>query len=517
LDLTSSDGSLTLTGNSSTNTVNFQLSAALQTAISTNTTNVAANTTAIAGKVSKTGDTMSGRLAITNSTAGVTGTASSVVTGDANTVGFIVQGTTNPAVLPTNTFYASYVSSTTADSSSGSGTLTADVGSPTVSSGRLDMTGNSKRAHYASASNVPLTTSQPVTIQLKVTPNYNGSPGNFRCFWSLANSGNSNSRIMVGHNTSGHIAVLGFSTASAAGVVVVDCGAWGQVSGTTYEVEVSVDLTGTLRVFLDGTLIGTNTNMTAVGITACASNFYVGSTNDDFGDFYLDDIMVTTGIRHTANYVAPTVYGTAVAQAADLMRWNSPTTTLAKVDANGNFTAPSVIVSGATASKVAVLDSSKSVASSGIDSVTLSSALDPSLGSTFFDDFISASGGMAGAWANAVTGTGATMSVTGSAIATNRPGILICSGGTTATGIATLRQSFLAMAYSGGQAIFQAPVQVATLSAAADCEYVFRIGVETSSLRRLTRMTACGLSTTAPQTATSGSSARPPTAPEPAR
>lgn len=89
-------------------------------------------------------------------------------------------------------------------------------------------------------------------------------------------------------------------------VVNYTTGAWNPVSGTTYEIELNMDLiTGATRLFIDGTQLGTTQTGTSADWLSAADYMSIGDVNSGVNvnqNFTCYDMKVWNTIQHTADY-----------------------------------------------------------------------------------------------------------------------------------------------------------------------------------------------------------------------
>ncbi len=191
----------------------------------------------------------------------------------------------------------------------GLGTLTGTAfGSPTVSGGKLNLTGNvaNKYVDWSGTGN----SNHPTTgaWRFKYTPNYSGNPANLQQIITVsAAAGNIMNQMQLQHASSDGQLLLAthgsnsiFQTGGTGAF-----GIWVPVTGQTYEIEVNYDFTGAgaCRIFIDGvqkgsTLVGTATrNNTMALLRVGGSATYTGAVN-----FSIDDLHIFNSVQHTANY-----------------------------------------------------------------------------------------------------------------------------------------------------------------------------------------------------------------------
>jgi hypothetical protein len=200
------------------------------------------------------------------------------------------------------TFYNSFAS-LNANWSSGSGTGTAGNGA-VVSGGLLDLSGAAQRyLDYSATANADF--QQTGTVRLKVKPGYSGSPGQLQYLFTISESGASfRNMIVLEHLTSGNLQLRIYDQ-SAVNLVTSSLGAWSPVAGTTYEIELNLDLTtGATRLFINGVQLGstiavTGTRSSAIGLFRIGQYFSVQNVTNLLA---FDSVAVFNSVQHTANY-----------------------------------------------------------------------------------------------------------------------------------------------------------------------------------------------------------------------
>jgi len=326
MNLTSSDSTIGINGNSGTDTLSFILS-----------------------------PTIVKPMTFTNAATSGTPTNPFIInTGDPNTVGQQIIGNTTPPGTPANsTFYALYTTTINATNSGGTGTGTA-VGGAAISGSVLNLVGGTlKYVTYSATGNANFTSVG--SIQFKYTPNYTGSPASNRCLISIGQSGILNNLIQILHTSSGLMSVSLYD--STTGLIYDSTlAAWSPTSGQTYELELNLDCTAAAvsRFFIDGVQLGSNISSGGKTRTNAANLLYVGgsvySNGGGASDGKISDLVIKNVVNHTANYTAPTVYGGPTTQIANLSEWYAVAagSLLAKVDSAGKITAQNLALAAAT-------------------------------------------------------------------------------------------------------------------------------------------------------------------------
>lgn len=195
---------------------------------------------------------------------------------------------------------ASYTSSKDANWADGSTTST-DVGSPVITSNKLDCTGNNSTGVY-----YDVTGYDAGTIKFKYTPNYTGNPPNNVDVVGLEQASGNNNRVGLTHSPSGdnwRFWANNSSGGAEATATQVGANGVGLVSGTEYEIEFSWDAgTGDVYVFMDGTLYG-SINIGSWTRIEGSIRLYIGS-NPFYSkcDASFADVIYYDAVQHTTSY-----------------------------------------------------------------------------------------------------------------------------------------------------------------------------------------------------------------------
>jgi hypothetical protein len=204
---------------------------------------------------------------------------------------------------PTNaTFGATYTDNI--NGSWGNGGLNGTgIGSPTISGGKLELTGGTKYVSYDAVGNAD--TLQTGCIRIRYTPNYTGTPSASRAVFCISQGTTGNNVIYLYHATvSGY---LYFAINNSAGGPIIpetSFGVWSPVSGTEYEFELNFDITaGATRFFINGTQKGSTLVQTGTR-SGAVTLFRIGALYNTAmkADAYFNDIEIFTSVQHTANY-----------------------------------------------------------------------------------------------------------------------------------------------------------------------------------------------------------------------
>lgn len=211
-----------------------------------------------------------------------------------------------------STMAAKYTSTANLNWHKSGGSTTGTLnGAPTISGGKLVCTGT-QGVYYAR------NTATIETLKVKYTPNYTGAPPSNINILGNWNGTNNNDRFHLTHSPSGdNFRLILYNNAGSILISTVAVGgARNLVASTEYEIEAVIDsVAGTIRVFLDGVLIGTNSPGAWTRGTA-ASRYYVGASPAvyDRAEASFDDFIHFSNAQHTAGYtpgysVADTIYG----------------------------------------------------------------------------------------------------------------------------------------------------------------------------------------------------------------
>lgn len=173
-------------------------------------------------------------------------------------------------------------------------------GSPTVVSNRLQCFGVQGLSYGVTNSGVG-------AIKIKYKPNYTGSPSTNRNIILLANTATGHSRIALTHSPSGDNFRLG--VVNSTGVNIVSTVAIGPSNinlsaANTYEIEINWDnVTGVIRLFLDGNLHGTSSPGAWTHGTGSAS-LYIGASPVVYNtaNASFDDLIYFNAVQHTSAY-----------------------------------------------------------------------------------------------------------------------------------------------------------------------------------------------------------------------
>lgn len=199
------------------------------------------------------------------------------------------------------TFGATYTSSINGSWGNGDTTGTGNDGA-TVTGGKLDLTGYLNRyVDYAASGNLG-SNPQKGAIKLKYTPNYNGSPDNNQCLFTLGEAeGSSESIIQVLHLSNGNLFILA-NDENGANQLSNTILNFPATAGDEGELEVDWDLdVGKFWIFGSGFLIAE----IDISYTRGPNGFF--RLGNDQGassppNFFLNDVEIFDIAIHTANF-----------------------------------------------------------------------------------------------------------------------------------------------------------------------------------------------------------------------
>jgi len=193
----------------------------------------------------------------------------------------------------------------------GDGTTTAtDAGSPTITSGQLNLTGASGNyVTYDATSNADA--QQTLTVRFTLVPNYTGNPAATQTYFTISQAAASvNNEVKLYQLTNGNMTIL-VRDAAGATIIVSNFGAWSPTSGTSYEFELNLDITsGATRLFIDGvqqgsTIASTGTRGSSIGMLRIGAD---ANGANSAGDFKMDNFVVFDSIQHTAAHAGEIPY-----------------------------------------------------------------------------------------------------------------------------------------------------------------------------------------------------------------
>lgn len=184
-----------------------------------------------------------------------------------------------------------------------SGSLTAtQIGTPTLSGGRLSCTGGGNNA--VKYSNANIGSGNVGAFKLKYRPNYSGTPPVNTNIFEFKHPSNNNDRMLLFHGATG---VLRFTAYTSAGTIKHSAanfgGVWSPVAGTEYEIELNWDtIAGIVRLFVDGVLQG-SMPVSSYARGTDATDLHIGAgIVYTVADAQFDDIILFPAVQHTAGY-----------------------------------------------------------------------------------------------------------------------------------------------------------------------------------------------------------------------
>lgn len=179
-------------------------------------------------------------------------------------------------------------------------------GSPTISTGRI-------RCNTGNGVSWAKTTAAIETFKFRYAPLFTGTaPENINLVSSY-NGSNNNDRFLLTLSPSGNSLRLTLDNSSGGSVIAVatSLATWSPVSGVVYEFMVVLDsVAGTVRVFVDGILLGTNSPgpwtrggiLSADHVGSCPVTY--NASNGFYHDFITFDDAQETG-NYTPGYTVP--------------------------------------------------------------------------------------------------------------------------------------------------------------------------------------------------------------------
>lgn len=239
----------------------------------------------------------------------------------------LIQVASNQATLsdqgPSNgcTFFASMASTANADFSSGSPTATL-AGAATVAGGFLKLVGAGATAKWPGALNQPIV--QSGTLRFIVQPQYSGAPATHQILHTSNVAGAVTNLIQIYHAAG--TGVLHLIVNSTVSTIFDASAAWSPVSGTSYEIEADIDVTGgTSRLFINGVLLITGSGTGTRSSSGNQIAFGIDSNNATYTtNFWIKNFAMFPAVQHTAGYTAPSAVPTQQSYSTA-----SPTITLA--------------------------------------------------------------------------------------------------------------------------------------------------------------------------------------------
>lgn len=182
----------------------------------------------------------------------------------------------------------------------GNGDLAATAtGGAGISGGKLNLSGGGKYVTFDGVDNVSQL-GMLGCLQLRFTPDYNGSPSTNQVMVDLIDSGDtSKNRITLMHLGNGSFFLV-MNDSDGNNQLSNSIAPYDAVSGTEVELELSWDLANNIvRVFGEGFLVAEVT--TAFARTNTIDTIQVGDAD---ADFFERDLVFFDAVQHTANYTA---------------------------------------------------------------------------------------------------------------------------------------------------------------------------------------------------------------------
>ena len=149
----------------------------------------------------------------------------------------------------------------------------------------------------------------------QVKPNYTGSPGTNQYFISLGPiTGLPENAINIYHTSAGNLVCEVYDYRGL--ILVSMSSAWSPTSGTTYELELNIDIgdgwqldTGATRLFVDGTQLGsTNTSIGSKHLNNYRNrdvqyiNLCTDRTHTFTSNHSISELIIFKAVQHTGNY-----------------------------------------------------------------------------------------------------------------------------------------------------------------------------------------------------------------------
>lgn len=201
------------------------------------------------------------------------------------------------------TFVAKLTDSKDADRAAGSVTGTLN-GSAAIESGFLNLDqGASSSIDYASASN--FSPSNKFALRMKVKAGFTGAPSANQRFIDISNESNTNDFIFLEYSTSQNW-VINIRDSTGSNIVNVSEADGGRFSsGTTYEIELNVNLTdGATKLYIDGAEVVSNTD-TGTYSGSSLTNIRIGNTSlfsPTSAEFQVKDFQIFDAPQHTSSF-----------------------------------------------------------------------------------------------------------------------------------------------------------------------------------------------------------------------
>lgn len=232
--------------------------------------------------------------------------ANSVLLSDASTINnYLTMGKSiTLSTIPANaTWYATYANSTSANYSLNSTYAPSFTQNMSISNGILQSSGTTSMVKYTTNSSVD--GGQQFAIRLLYKPTT--LTGNTEVF-TLNSSGNNYVRFYLNNGVNPIINV--YSSTNTLLVSGTFANNWTWVAGTTYELEINVDLINSAtRFFINGVQWGST--LTGTGTRTASTFLQIGNNTGTASMGYSKVIMFNT-IQHTANYTPTLITDTLV-------------------------------------------------------------------------------------------------------------------------------------------------------------------------------------------------------------
>ncbi len=187
----------------------------------------------------------------------------------------------------------------------GDGVLTGTgTGSPTITSGKLDLTGASNQyVDYDADLNAD--SQQTGCMRIDVYPNYTGNPANDQYFMGTFAAHNNGTNSMQVYQTTNTRMYILCKSSSGAMIFQSNLGNYAFTAGTRYTLELNWDLdTGASRLFINGsqhgsTIASTGTRSSTINLLRVGQ--HVSGTSGQ-SDFSVDNFAYFSTVQHTSNH-----------------------------------------------------------------------------------------------------------------------------------------------------------------------------------------------------------------------
>lgn len=189
------------------------------------------------------------------------------------------------------------------------GTTTATAtGTPTISSGYLDLDSGDYLTFDAD-SNADF--QQTITVRFRIKTDYTGNPGTTkRIFVISEEAGSTNNELSIYQLTNGNLTLL-IRDSTGGVITATNFGAWSPSAGVPEWHQLCMDITsGATRYFINGTQVGTTKTSTGtrssdIALLRIGADVNGATAN---GEFQLNNFVVFNSVTHTANHAGEIPY-----------------------------------------------------------------------------------------------------------------------------------------------------------------------------------------------------------------